>query len=75
MADAITVHSPMTGRVIEVLVGVGDRVSAGDVVAVIESMKMENEVVCDADGTVSAVHFAEDDSVSEGDALVEVETS
>ena len=64
----------MTGRVIEALVGVGDRVSAGDVVAVIESMKMENEVVCDEDGTVSAVHFAEDDSVSEGDALVEVET-
>ena len=74
MAEA-TIHSPMTGRVIEMLVSEGDAVSGGDVVAVIESMKMENEIVCDYDGVVSAVHAAEDDSVSEGEALIEVETS
>ncbi len=62
----------MTGRVIEVLVSKGDSVSAGDLVVVIESMKMENEVVCDHDGAVSAVHVEEDQSVSEGDRLVEV---
>ena len=64
----------MTGRVIEVLVGEGEDVGAGDVVVVIESMKMENEVICDVDGSVSAVHVEEDQSVSEGDRLVEVET-
>ena len=62
----------MTGRIIEVLVGVGDAVGSGDMVAVVESMKMENEIICDFDGTVSAVHVEEDQSVSEGDPLVEV---
>ena len=73
MAEVI-IHSPMTGRVIEVLVAEGEEVGAGDVVVVIESMKMENEVICDVDGSVSAVHVEEDQSVSEGDRLVEVGT-
>ena len=73
MAD-ITIHSPMTGRVIEVLVSEGDSVSNGDVVVVVESMKMENEIICDYDGTVSAVHVEEDQSVSEGEQLVIVTT-
>ena len=60
----------MTGRVIEVLVAEGEQVTSGDVVVVIESMKMENEVICDHDGTVTAVHVEEDQSVSEGDSLV-----
>ena len=64
----------MTGRVIEVLVAEGEEVGAGDVVVVIESMKMENEVICDVDGSVSTVHVEEDQSVSEGDRLVEVAT-
>ena len=59
MADVI-IHSPMTGRVIEVLVAEGEEVGAGDVVVVIESMKMENEVVCDVNGSVSAVHVKEE---------------
>ena len=65
----------MTGRVIEVLVSEGESVSAGDVVVVVESMKMENEVICDYDGVVSAVHIEEDQSVSEGDRLVEITRS
>ena len=71
MADVI-IHSPMTGRVIEVLVAEGEEVGPGDVVVVIESMKMENEVVCDVNGSVSVVHVEEDQAVSEGDGLVEV---
>ena len=71
--EQIAIHSPMTGRVIEVLVSEGDAVSEGDVVVVVESMKMENEIICDHDGTVSAVHVQEDQSVSEGDRLVEVQ--
>ena len=73
MAD-VTIHSPMTGRVIEVLVSEGEPVSAGDVVVVVESMKMENEIICDYDGTVSAVHVEEDQSVSEGEQMVVVTT-
>ena len=74
MADVI-IHSPMTGRVIEVLVAEGEEVGAGDVVVVIESMKMENEVVCDVNGSVSVVHVEEDQAVSEEDRLVEVGTT
>ena len=74
MADTI-IHSPMTGLVIEVLVNEGDTVSDGDVVVVVESMKMENEVVCDVNGAVTAVHVKEDESVSEGDRLVEVSSA
>ena len=50
----------MTGRVIEVLVAEGEEVGAGDVVVVIESMKMENEVVCDVNGSVLVVHVEEE---------------
>ena len=50
----------MTGRVIEVLVAEGEEVGAGDVVVVIESMKMENEVVCDVNGSVLVVHMEEE---------------
>ena len=64
----------MTGRVIEVLVSEGEPVSAGDVVVVVESMKMENEIICDYDGAVSAVHVEEDQSVSEGEQLIVVTT-
>ena len=67
-------HSPMTGRVIEVLVAVGDGVGPGDVTIVIESMKMENEVICDVQGTVTGIHVEEDQSVSEGDTLLVVQT-
>ena len=73
MAD-ITIHSPMTGRVIEVLVSEGEPVSSGDVVVVVESMKMENEIICDHDGTISAVHVQEDQSVSEGEQMIIVTT-
>ena len=74
MADIIS-HSPMTGRVIEVLVAEGDEVGAGDVVVVIESMKMENEIICDVNGSVSVVHVEEEQAVSEGDRLLEVEAT
>lgn len=64
----------MTGRVIEVLVSEGEPVSSGDVVVVVESMKMENEIICDHDGTISAVHVQEDQSVSEGEQMIIVTT-
>ena len=64
----------MTGRVIEVLVSEGDPVNSGDIVVVVESMKMENEIICDHDGTISAIHVQEDQSVSEGDQLAVVTT-
>ena len=64
----------MTGRLLEVLVSDGDDVNRGDLLVVIESMKMENEVLSQHQGRVVAVHAREMQTVSEGDAMLEIET-
>lgn len=64
----------MTGRIIEVLVSEGEQVSQGDVLVVIESMKMENEVFSEFDGVVASVQVSEEQTVTEDDTLVEIET-
>ncbi len=67
-AGAIT--SQMTGRVIRVDVTPGQEVKEGDVLLVIEAMKMENEVQAPAAGTVKEVAVAAGSRVSEGDLLI-----
>jgi len=63
----------MPSKVIAVHVKVGDRVQAGQVVLVLEAMKMESELKAPRDGTVKAVHCAPGDSVNPGVALVVIE--
>ena len=72
--ETITVSAPMTGRVIEVLVSDGDTVSRGDIMVVVESMKMENEIISEHEGRVTKVHVRELQTLSEGDAMLEIET-
>jgi pyruvate carboxylase subunit B len=67
------VTSSMPGRVVDILVSVGQQVKAGDPVLVIEAMKMENEVPAPVAGTVKAVNIAKGDSVNPDEALVEIE--
>jgi pyruvate carboxylase subunit B len=67
------VTSSMPGRVVELMVKVGDKLKAGDPVLVIEAMKMENEVPAPVAGTVKAVNVAKGDSVNPDEALVEIE--
>ena len=64
------VAAPMPGRVVRVLVEPGDRVAAGQGLAVVEAMKMENEVAAPADGVVSDLRAAPGDSVEAGGVLV-----
>ena len=64
------VKSPLPGVIISINVNVGDAVKAGQVVAVLEAMKMENEIQAEFDGTVTAIHAAKGDSVLEGAAIV-----
>ena len=64
------VAAPMPGRVVRVLVEPGDRVAAGQGLAVVEAMKMENEVVAPAAGVVSDVRAAPGGSVEAGGVLV-----
>ncbi|TMT86523.1 acetyl-CoA carboxylase biotin carboxylase subunit [Haloterrigena sp. H1] len=70
-ADAITAE--MQGTILSVAVEEGDEVAAGDVVCVLEAMKMENDVVAASGGTVESVPIAAGDSVDMGDTLVRLE--
>lgn len=66
------VTSPLPGVIIAVKVNVGDTVKAGQEVAVLEAMKMENSIEATHDGTVTAIHVAKGDSVLEGAAVVTI---
>jgi biotin carboxyl carrier protein len=68
-----TIAAPMPGKVVRVLVAQGDTVEAGQVVAVVEAMKMENELRARAGGRVRDVRAREGAAVGAGDALVVME--
>lgn len=65
-----TLNSPLAGNIFKVVVEEGDRVDAGDVVIVMEAMKMETEIRAVNAGTITATHVKEGDAVSVGDALI-----
>jgi acetyl-CoA carboxylase biotin carboxyl carrier protein len=67
---AINVEAHITGTVWKIEVAVGDQVSDGDTVVIIESMKMEMPVEVEDDGTVSEIRCEEGQSVQEGEVLV-----
>ena len=66
------ITSPLPGVIIEVSVKEGQTVKAGQKVAIIEAMKMENEISASNDGTVTAIHVAKGDSVLEGAPIVTI---
>lgn len=66
------VTAPMPGTVVSIKVNVGDKVETGTLVAVLEAMKMENEIFAGVDGTVASVNASAGDSVNTGDVLVSV---
>ena len=70
-SDDSALRAPMPGRIVRVNVGVGDAVSEGDALVVLESMKMENTLSSSVAGVVSAVHVSEEDSVQQGQTLLE----
>ncbi len=69
-AGAVSVTAPMPGTVLSVKVKVGDSVKAGQAVAVLEAMKMENEIAAAQDGVIASVNVSQGDSVNTGDVLV-----
>ena len=71
---SVTMTAPMTGRIIEITVAEGDSVTVGDMLVVIESMKMENEVFSQHEGTLSKLMVADDQNVSEGEPMLEITT-
>jgi biotin carboxyl carrier protein len=68
-AGPVAVQSPMPGKVVKVLVAVGDEVKAGQGVVVVEAMKMENELKAPKDGKVKSVAVKEGQPVEAGQTL------
>ena len=69
----VRIVAPMPGKIVRVLVQVGDRVQARQPVVVIEAMKMENELRADRDGTVAEIQAREGTTVESGAALVVIQ--
>ncbi len=74
-AGPLVLRSPMPGLVIQIAVSEGNRVQAGDPVAVVEAMKMQNELIAERGGKVAKVHVREGDRVDARAPLVTIETS
>ncbi len=69
------VISQMTGRIVRIDVKTGDTVSEGDVLLVVEAMKMENEITAPVSGTVKEIDVSAGARVSEGDTLLVIEAA
>jgi biotin carboxyl carrier protein len=67
---ATIVRSPMPGRIVSVSVEVGDQVTPGQGVVIVEAMKMENELRAEIEGVVTAVHVKADDRVEGNSDLI-----
>ena len=73
-ASTMVVKSPLPGSIMKVLVAVGDSVKRGDVLLTMESMKMENNILAEADGVIKSVAVEPGRNVLQDDKLVELET-
>ena len=69
-SGAVSVKAPMPGNIIKVNVKAGDAVKKGDVLCILEAMKMENEICAPADGVVAGVNVVQGASVQTDDVLL-----
>ena len=69
-AGSVSVDAPMPGNILDIKVSNGASVKAGDVLLILEAMKMENEIVAPQDGTVASVNVNKGDTVEAGQTLV-----
>ncbi len=69
-AGSVKVEAPMPGTILDIKVSVGDSVSSGSVLCILEAMKMENEIVAPQDGTVASINVAKSDSVEAGQVII-----
>ena len=69
-ADAVTVKAPMPGKILDVKVKAGDSVKAGDILLILEAMKMQNEIMAGQDGVISDVCVTNGQTVNTGDLMI-----
>lgn len=69
-ADGIKVTAPMPGNILDIQVTEGQQVAEGDILVILEAMKMENEIMAPHAGTVKTISVAKGASVETGDLLV-----
>lgn len=72
-AGATAIKAPMPGTIVKVNVNPGDKVSKGDVLCVLEAMKMENDICAPADGVVATVDAKKGATVATDDILVTID--
>ena len=70
---SVKINSPMPGKILNVKAKAGDSVKKGDVIILLEAMKMENEIVASQDGVLASVNVAVGDTVEAGDVLATLE--
>ncbi len=66
----VAVESPITGVIVEISVSIGEDVSEGDLLVVIESMKMENEILSEYDGSVKEILVRRNQNISQEDTML-----
>ncbi len=69
-AGAIKISAPMPGTILDVKVKVGDKVNKGTLIAILEAMKMENEILAPQDATVASVDVTKGQTVNSGDVIL-----
>lgn len=69
-AGSVKVDAPMPGNILDVKVSNGTAVKAGQVLVILEAMKMENEIVAPQDGTVASINVNKGDTVEAGQTIV-----
>ena len=70
--NAISIKAPMPGTILSFNVSVGDTVSEGQVLVILEAMKMENELVAPASGKVKSIHVEKGSSVVENQIILQI---
>ncbi len=69
---AIQIKAPLPGNIMQIFVRTGDDVKKGEKLLIYEAMKMENNILAEKDGTVTAIKVQPGDSFLEGDVLIEL---